>query len=88
MLSNYLHFLYYNLLVIVALITFFYSHAFSEETWQDLQDKQILASLEIISEPGNAQVFIDDKYAGGTPYKTDSLTLLWSTSGRILSCFK
>lgn len=73
MFSNYLNFFYSNLLIIVALTTSFYSHAFSEETWPDLQDEQDFAYLEIISEPENAQVFINQEYKGVTPCTVDSL---------------
>ena len=73
MFSNYLHLFSYNFLIIGILIASFYSHVFAEEPGQNLQDAQEFASLEIISEPENAHVFINQEYKGVTPYTVDSL---------------
>ena len=73
MLSNPLQLLNYNLLIIGALIVFFYSFAFSEETGINLHDKSDFVTLELNSEPAKAQVFIDQEYRGVTPCIVDSL---------------
>lgn len=73
MFSNYLHLFNFNFLILGVLIASFNSNVFSEDTGGNLQDERGFASLELISEPESAQVFINQEQKGLTPCILDSL---------------
>ena len=73
MFRYHLYISHFNLLIIVTLIASFHTNTFPQETEQNQQNVQYFSTLEIISEPGNAQVFVNQKYKGVTPCTIDSL---------------